>query len=404
LWGDAFSFFGQRHDGTEVAVADETVLTRPTTAISEDNDDDDLIVDIDLQPIGIRRWRLQKILYDAAMEVGIVVHFGKRVDTIQETTEGNLRLQFEDGTTCNTKLLLSADGAKSKIRSIVTKGACTLKYTGTTCLMGTSTTPRNDCGLSLPSSPTTKCHGAFYGTGVKEQCFQLHFPTTLENVSNAALGGWGGMTHSMSQDECHELAQQLQEEGWDVEQFLHPLQNVEKALRIGLTTLDPPLQTFTFGRVVLLGDAAHPPVPYLGQGAQQGLEDAGTLALLLKRFCVVKDGATEHFSLENIQDVLNIYNELRVPRTNEITERGKLAGMQQQKRADNAKYNQVRETLIQREVFYNETSSHLFPGVQHDYKVAVEESLQQYHDNRMTYEQEQKEKEGHHLVTVVEEG
>jgi 2-polyprenyl-6-methoxyphenol hydroxylase-like FAD-dependent oxidoreductase len=378
----------QRHDGTEVAVADETVLTRKTTAVA----DDDVQADMDIQPMGIRRWRLQKILYDAAVQVGIVVHFGKRLDTIQETSDGILRLQFEDGTTCHTKLLLAADGAKSKIRSIVTQGACTLKYTGTTCLMGTSTSPPPDRGLSLPSSPTTKCHGAFYATGAKEQCFQLHFPTPIDNVSGAALGGWGGMTHTMSQDECQELAHQLHEEGWDTDRFLQPIQNVEKALRIGLTTLDPPLQTFTFGRVVLLGDAAHPPVPYLGQGAQQGLEDAGTLALLLKRLCVVKDGAITRFSLENIQEVLNIYNQLRVPRTNEISERGKLVGMQEQKRADNLKYNRVRETLIQREVFYNENSIHLFPGVQHDYKVAVETSLQSYYDSCKTYQQDQKEK------------
>jgi hypothetical protein len=68
-----------------------------------------------------------------------------------------------------------------------------------------------------------------YETGVNEQCFQFHFSTTIDNVSSAALGGWGGMTQTMSQDECRNLAGQLLEEGWDQEQFLQPLQNGEKA-------------------------------------------------------------------------------------------------------------------------------------------------------------------------------
>ncbi|MGH6866358.1 MAG: FAD-dependent monooxygenase [Methyloceanibacter sp.] len=44
-----------------------------------------------------------------------------------------------------------------------------------------------------------------------------------------------------------------------------------------------PLARWSTGRVVLLGDAAHPVLPYLGQGAALGLEDAITLAEGLAR-------------------------------------------------------------------------------------------------------------------------
>jgi salicylate hydroxylase len=226
-----------------------------------------------------------------------------------------------------------------------------------------------------------------------------------------ALGGWGGMTHTMSQEECRELAVQLREQGWDNDRFLEPLLHVEKALRIGLTTLDPPLEKFTFDRIVLVGDAAHPPVPFLGQGAQQGLEDAGTLALLLRQFCV--DNENE-FTLERVQDALTIYNALRVPRTLDVTEKGKLAGKQQQKRAENDTYNRVQEERIQREVFYNETSSHLLPGVRHDYKLAVEIALTAYDetkakdvltadDKTKATEQKMQEEKAHRLLSVPEE-
>jgi salicylate hydroxylase len=43
----------------------------------------------------------------------------------------------------------------------------------------------------------------------------------------------------------------------------------------------PPLQTWTRGRVTLLGDAAHPMLPYMALGASQSIEDAAVLAACL---------------------------------------------------------------------------------------------------------------------------
>jgi len=39
----------------------------------------------------------------------------------------------------------------------------------------------------------------------------------------------------------------------------------------------PPIDSFSLGRVALVGDAAHPMVPFLAQGAAQAIEDAGAL-------------------------------------------------------------------------------------------------------------------------------
>ena len=43
----------------------------------------------------------------------------------------------------------------------------------------------------------------------------------------------------------------------------------------------PPIRSFSVGRVALVGDAAHPMVPFLAQGAAQAIEDAGALARVL---------------------------------------------------------------------------------------------------------------------------
>jgi 2-polyprenyl-6-methoxyphenol hydroxylase-like FAD-dependent oxidoreductase len=63
----------------------------------------------------------------------------------------------------------------------------------------------------------------------------------------------------------------------------------------------PPISSFSFGRVALVGDAAHPMVPFLAQGAAQAIEDAGALARVLAR-------------AEDIPPALSAYSRGRVGR------------------------------------------------------------------------------------------
>jgi len=67
--------------------------------------------------------------------------------------------------------------------------------------------------------------------------------------------------------------------GWDP-RIEGLLQQVEKTFRWALYDREP-LPTWTRGRLTLLGDAAHPMLPHLGQGANQSIEDGMALATIL---------------------------------------------------------------------------------------------------------------------------
>ena len=68
-------------------------------------------------------------------------------------------------------------------------------------------------------------------------------------------------------------------EGWDP-RIGTLLSEVDKTFRWALYDREP-LPAWTRGRLTLLGDAAHPMLPHLGQGANQSIEDGMALATIL---------------------------------------------------------------------------------------------------------------------------
>jgi salicylate hydroxylase len=69
--------------------------------------------------------------------------------------------------------------------------------------------------------------------------------------------------------------------GWDP-RIGGLLRQVQSTFKWALHDREP-LPTWTKGRLTLLGDAAHPMLPHLGQGANQSIEDGMALATILSR-------------------------------------------------------------------------------------------------------------------------
>jgi salicylate hydroxylase len=67
-----------------------------------------------------------------------------------------------------------------------------------------------------------------------------------------------------------------------------------------------PLPRWSAGRVTLLGDACHPMLPFMGQGAAQAIEDGATLKTCLFKFS------------NNVPAALQLYEELRLPRASRL--------------------------------------------------------------------------------------
>jgi salicylate hydroxylase len=113
---------------------------------------------------------------------------------------------------------------------------------------------------------------------------------------------------------------EVQRESWtesgDIEEFhrsfaegeprlLSMLQEIDSAFITGMYYRHP-LERWTTGRITLLGDAAHPMVPFLAQGACQAIEDAWAVATMLERHG------------EDVETAFAAYEAMRRPRTTGI--------------------------------------------------------------------------------------
>ncbi|WP_372425343.1 FAD-dependent oxidoreductase [Salinarimonas chemoclinalis] len=219
----------------------------------------------------IHRADLQTILLDAVRarpDVRLVV--GRTVEDVEETHGGvALSLARENGTreTLRADLALGADGVWSKLRRAVEgpTGAVPPRYQG--YVAWRATVPRDAAPEALAGDET--------GLWLGRRAHVVHYPVAAGALVNVVcvvqraepVDGWA------TPGEASALRAALPATAAPLAAL------IDAATGWLLRSLhDRPAGRMARGRVALLGDAAHPVLPFLAQGAALAIEDAACLA------------------------------------------------------------------------------------------------------------------------------
>lgn len=203
------------------------------------------------------------------------------------------------GSATTASLAVGADG----IHSVVRESLCQddPKYSGQTIYRGLVPAGR--------LSPAGAAPKVTIWLGPGQHC--VYYPVCGgENVSFAATvpaAGWRTESWSAGGDPADLTAAYA---GWH-DQVLEVLSGAGSVSRWALHDRDT-VTTWSRRRMTLLGDAAHPMLPFLAQGANQAVEDAAALAACLRE---VSD--------EDVAAALRRYEEKRIPRTAQVHQRSR---------------------------------------------------------------------------------
>jgi len=241
-------------EGTEIRSASlldqsgRVLVTMPIAAVSRE---------LGAPMIAIHRARLHQVLLAAAGED--VVLSGTAVAGYEQDADG-LRVRLDDGSTLDGALLVGADGLRSAVRAQMVGDGEPL-YAGYTSWRGVA----KAAGL-VPPHHTSESWGRGARFGV--------VPIGHGEVY------WFGVADAPPRGDDRDVRAELLERfrGWHP-----PVEALIAATPAGeIIRTDicdrPPISRWTDGRVALLGDAAHPMTPNLGQGGCQAVEDAVSLA------------------------------------------------------------------------------------------------------------------------------
>ena len=202
-------------------------------------------------------------------------------------------LQFENGHQSTCDLLIGADGINSVVRQQIINDGPPL-YRGYNIWRGVAKLP-----LDTGYGSETLGKGARIG---------------IVPIKDGQFGWWAAMNEPFGQsDEPEGTRSKLKQLFGDWHEPIPALFDRSEEILKNPVGDRKPTRGWSRDKAVLLGDAAHPTTPNLGQGACMAIEGAWLLAAAL-----AKNGISD--------EALNRYEALHFPRTKDVNENSQMIG------------------------------------------------------------------------------
>jgi len=241
----------------------------------------------------VHRGDLHTILKDAVLALKPdAIHTSARAMGYSEAN-GRVTLEIEDGRRPQGDILVGADGLHSRLRQQMFDPSQT-QFMGIIAWRGLA--PRAALSADLQRMVGTN----WVGPGGHVITYPIHSGEWLNFVGFGERDDWTleSWNEKGTKQEC--AADFV---NWNP--LVHEIiAKVDQPFKWALAARSP-LQTWSKGRATLLGDACHPTLPFLAQGAIMALEDAVVLARCLDAF-------------SDPQEALQRYQNARVERATKI--------------------------------------------------------------------------------------
>jgi salicylate hydroxylase len=210
------------------------------------------------------------------------IHLGRKRVRLSQNADG-VQLEFEAGAPARAGLVIGADGVHSAVRANLI-GDARPQFCGIVAWRGVVPVE------SLPASIAMTVSTQWVGPGGHAVHYPLRAGTLLNFVGLRERDDWtveGWNVRGTTEEFARDFA------GWhdDVHAIINKIDTPYK----WALALRPPLPAWTVGRCTLLGDACHPMVPFLAQGAVMAIEDGMILARCLEKYAPDYQAAFAHY-------------------------------------------------------------------------------------------------------------
>jgi len=266
--------------------------------------------------VAIQRSALHEIFVERLQERTLYLH--KRCVAFEDRADG-AAVKFEDGTTAEGDYVVAADGIHSTFRRALVPQS-QIRYAGYTCWRAVI----DRSGLSLDPRIATETWGPKGRFGV--------VPLANDKLYWFATAKAPAGDRAAAQAGIKEIAARFGGYHDPIPAVLAATP-AESVIHNDISDIAP-LKRLAFGRILLLGDAAHAATPNLGQGAGQAVEDAVALMHCVR-------------TAASIPEAFQAYEKLRLNRTSEIIRMSRRVGMVAQ--IENAVLGSLRNALLRKE-------------------------------------------------------